>query len=756
MSLLKLNNQQYAIVIHPLELPLKVIAGAGTGKTQTITERFIYLVEKFGILPSEILAITFTEKAAEEMAIRIRDRLKSEEELYISTFHSFSARMLREYSYEVGYTEDFKIIEEVGREVFLHRLLSKIVNGEYLDYPMLNLDNLINLPLNVKDFLFVHTPKVIAKVKALGLSPERLLLRIKEINNSWARFIKSSAHTEMPGKSWTAFRQKNSLEELEQQFRKEMLYEEKLMEIIAQIYTLYQELLEEEDCMDFDDLILKFIFLLNHFPYIRLEVQRQFKYIIVDEFQDSNIAQQELLRLLIPFKNCTFSNCPVYNSCHRQLPVRIMIVGDKKQSIYGFRYAHPENMDELIPCSIPEIEKPLIVNYRSAEVIIEDANRVKRTLYAKEPDIVPHNKQAFKEIAHNGELCPICSPYGGVGAEPCVRLIPGREINETSNALSFKYNEREEDEFIIREIKELLKEGYSFCDFAILLRKKKRFLSLKQGLQKEAIPYKESGDLGFFLNPLVKDWLAYLKVCMNLLEDFYLVRILLRPPWALSQRELLGMIEEKNESGKALIEILSERESLSPLWRVLTKLYKMQLEKSGEEVFNYIMEFFKVYKWGKEEEELKEKFFRFFQFFEKQMGKEISLGEFLEALSLYQEDEGSVLPLESVEKTVEAISIMTVHKAKGLEFTVVFLPSFYSKPRQNISWNFYPEWGFIINELDGQQTLKRKLIEKNKNLKETLEKEALRLEYVAITRARKLLYRPPCNIEEVEKLSQYR
>ncbi|HEX9061942.1 MAG TPA: UvrD-helicase domain-containing protein, partial [Clostridia bacterium] len=404
-----LNKEQKDAALH-VDGPLLILAGAGSGKTRVLTHRIAYLVMEKGVHPASILAITFTNKAAREMKERV-ERLLGEEsrDMWISTFHSICVRILRRDIDKLGYERSFVIFDTSDQQSLIKSCLKE-------------------LALNDKNFPPKASLEVISKAKNEMMGPDA--------------FMKAYAGD----------------------FR---------MSKFAKIYELYQKKLKQNNAVDFDDLILLTINLFNENPNILDYYQRKFRYVMVDEYQDTNTVQYVFVSLLA--------------GRHKNL----CVVGDDDQSIYGWRGANIRNIldfeKEFKGCKTIKLEQ----NYRSTGNILEAANHVIRNNTGRK------QKKLWTENS-KGEM--IKSFLGG--------------------------NEHDEASYISYEINRLRDGGKNFKDFAVLYRMNAQSRVIEERFLREGIPYKIVGGLRFYDRKEIKDILAYLRVIQNPSDDVSIRRII--------------------------------------------------------------------------------------------------------------------------------------------------------------------------------------------------------------------------------------
>lgn len=608
-------NPRQAEAVQHTEGPLLLMAGAGSGKTRVLTHRIAYLIEEKEVNPWNILAITFTNKAAKEMKDRVTGLLGAGgEDVWVSTFHSMCVRILRRDVDHIGYSRNFTILDGSEQLSLMKRILKE-----------LNID-----------------PK--------KYDPRSLLGAISNAKN--------------------ALQTAEDYQALEGSF---------FENVVGRCYEMYQRELRNNQCMDFDDLIMNTIRLFQDNAEILQYYQHKFHYIHVDEYQDTNHAQYTLVNLLA--------------ARHKNL----CVVGDADQSIYGWRGADMQNILDFEK-DYPDASVILLEqNYRSTKNILAAANQVINNNRNRRPkELWTENSQGEKITYYRGE------------------------------------NERDEARFIISQIqKQKSDDGRSYGDFAVLYRTNAQSRIVEETLLKANIPYKMVGGHKFYDRKEIKDILAYLQVIANPADSISFERIVNVPKRGIgstSIEKLRGFanlhdfslleaainVDLANISGKAGKELggfgqlISGFQQMIPFLTV-TELTKEVLEKSGYEDelrrqntpesltrLENLEEFLTVTQ-------------EFDRNYQRQVGDE---GEPEEKLTIFLNDLALLSDIDSFEEAPSQVTLMTLHAAKGLEFPVVFLIG--------LEENVFP--------------LSRALIEEAE-----LEEER-RLAYVGITRAEKELF----------------
>lgn len=675
MDLLKdLNKEQLKAVKHN-QGPLLIVAGAGTGKTTVITHRLAYLVTQDIAKTDEILALTFTEKAAQEMEERIDKLLPyGYLDLWISTFHAFCQRLLKDYGLEIGLAPDFKLLTETEQWVLVRKNLSKF-NLSYYQ------------PLGRPTKFIKALVKHLSRLKDEAITPEEYLEYGEnlKLNGDHIDFIKPSGI---------------SLGE-----KKIILGQEvaRLTEI-AEGYQTYQKLLQDNGCLDFGDLINYTIKLLKERPKILAELRQRFKYILVDEFQDTNWAQFELLRLLAAPNN------------------NITVVGDDDQSVYKFRGASVSNIlgfKELYPQSK---EIFLTTNYRSKQNILDLAYNF---IQLNNPDRLEaklKNKKLSKKLiaASKGE---------GV-------------INNLLAA-----DADDEARLVVEKIVELLasKQADSLNDFAILVRANSSAGYFINALSEREIDYQFLASRGLFKKPIIQDVIAYFKLLDDYHESVALYRVLSWDNFKIPPEEIIKLTHLAKRKGWSLFETLDKYHGqINLAKRTQSIIFKFKAlvarhseiakNKSPQYLLIKVLADFSIQKHlnDKPTYENYQKLWQLSQLFKEIVNFSSSqddarLKDFMDYLNIILEsgEEGSLPPMG--DEGPEAVTIMTIHSAKGLEFAYVFIVNLVDKR-------------FPTTERKELITIPEALIKEKLPVGDGHLQEERRLFYVAVTRAKKGVY----------------
>ncbi len=637
----ELNSQQKSAVEHD-QGPLLIVAGAGTGKTKVITSRIVELINSGKAGPEEILALTFTEKAANEMVERVDQSLPlGYEELMIKTFHAFSERILRESGLEIGLDPGFKLLPQVEQWFFFKKNLYKFELNYYR-------------PLGNPNKFIYDLLSHFGKLKDELISPERYL-----------EFA-------------------NGIEDEEG---------EKMREI-ANVYKQYQELLIANNYLDFADLTYLALELFEKRKSVLARYQEKFKYILVDEFQDTNFAQFDLVLKL--------------SEKHRN----VVVVGDDDQSIYKWRGASLSNILQFEE-KFPDCKKIVLVeNYRSTEKILKSSYGL---IQNNNPDRLEIRSGLKKELKCN------------------VKFDEEVEVHDFPNFV-------QESEFVAGKIKELHEsKGIAYGEFAILVRSNNLAHNFIEELKYLQIPYQVRSPKGLIALPEIKDLIAVVKFLANPKDNIALLRILKMEIFAISMEDILLILNKgrkdylwnnlKVEGAEDNLTIPGSEDPLTQVADLLKYLMEFSKNASVGLVFNEFLQKSRylhhlIENEGFEAVENINQFARQVNRFEKET-TDNSVLDFVNYLNLLEEANSTLNYESSPDK--DAVQVLTVHGAKGLEFRCVFVVNavnqrFPSTKRREVfelpeelTKEIYPEGDFHVQE-------------------------ERRLFYVAMTRAREHLY----------------
>ena len=547
-----LNDYQKEAVLHK-EGPLLILAGAGSGKTRVLTTKIAYLIKEYDVDARNILAITFTNKAAKEMKTRIEE-LIGKTSIQASTFHSFGVKILKENCEKLGYKSNFIILDSDDSLTLVKKIL--------------------------KDF---------------NLDPKRFspyMIRNKISSN------------------------KNELI-MPDDYKKFVYNEED--DVVYKVYKKYQEILKQNNSLDFDDLLTLPIALFKKNPDVLAYYQDRYRYIFIDEYQDTNYAQYLLTKMI---------SAKYHNIC---------VVGDNDQSIYAFRGANYKNIlnfeKDYPDCKVVMLEQ----NYRSTKTILNAANSV-----------IKNNKERKDK-----------------------NLWSLKESNEKITYYKAA-DETDEVHYILKKVKELVANGVSYQDMAILYRTNAQSRVFEQELLKQNIPYRIIGSFYFYSRKEIKDLLAYMRLVYNPDDDLSLLRVINTPKRGIGNKTLRSLEEEASLYHTSLFQAINSGKELAFKELILT--LQQDLEKmSLTEFVDNILEKTGMRRALKEEKTLEadirleylEEFKSVTKMFESRVG-EVSLADFLLEISL-------VADSEEYKDDPNRLTLMTVHAVKGLEFSYVFL-----------------------------------------------------------------------------------
>lgn len=551
------------------EGPLLILAGAGSGKTTVLVNRIAYILQSELCKPWQILAITFTNKAAGELKERICNAVpEGGSDIWAATFHSTCARILRRYGDRIGFTSHFTVYGTDDQK----KLVKDILKQLNYDEKMLPVKRVLN---------------EISKAKDEMLTPQEML-KIAGYDN--------------------------------------------LKQSVAKVYEIYQSRLKTADAMDFDDMLCKTVELFQNCPDILEFYQNQFKYIMVDEYQDTNKVQYKFVSMLA----AKYGN--------------ICVVGDDDQSIYKFRGATIENIlsfeNTFKGAKMIRLEQ----NYRSTQNILNAANGVISN------NTMRKGKTLWTENAVGDKI----------------------EVHTSDS-------ERDEAQFIAKTILDGVAEGRKFSDFAILYRMNAQSNSIEQALSRSGIPHRVIGGRRFYDREEIRDMVAYLQVINNPHDDVRLGRIINVPKRGIGPTTLEKASEIAAGLGESIYSVIKDADVYPQLSRAATKLKSfvalidglMEAEQSGDyslaELYNLILEHTDYEKYLKTEkdnpdvrieniEELSSNIIKF----EEDYAEEASLSNFLEEISLQTD-------IDNYDAEADSSVMMTLHSAKGLEFPVVFI-----------------------------------------------------------------------------------
>ena len=558
-----LNPEQREAVVHT-DGPVLVLAGAGSGKTRVLTHKAAYLLHKGIAKPWEIMAVTFTNKAAGEMKSRIEQLLNSGSgDMWVGTFHALFARVVRRFGDRMGYSSNFAIYDRQDQQ----KVMKEMLNESPSLAPFLNYKRAVGIISSMK-----------SRLKPPTKTGGQLGFKVDT----------------------------------------------------AELYQAYERKMRGYNALDFDDLLLKPLELMQKHPDIADIYQSRFRYILVDEFQDTNITQNELLKVIwAKHKNIT-------------------VVGDDDQSIYGWRGAELKNILNFSRAYPGGIVVRLERNYRSANLILQVAQSV------IENNLSRHGKTLWTKIK-----------------------------SQFKPALISAFDDREEAVNIASAIQDLTIDGFNRSSIAILYRTNAQSRVLENALRENNIPYTIVGGLKFFQRKEIKDLLAYLKLLVNPSDGVSLARIINFPPRGIGAKTIDGLMEYASDNNLELLDALKSVEESSELKPSAQKKLKKFAEliatlKRAAESDSFI----NLVKAVIDKTGLIEHFMQ--EGSEESFARVDNLHEFAAAVEEYVKaypdrtiddflQEAALVSETDEWEEGDVVSLMTLHSAKGLEFPVVFI-----------------------------------------------------------------------------------
>lgn len=560
-------NPMQREAVFTTEGPLLVLAGAGSGKTRALTHRVAYLIEEKGVKPWNILAITFTNKAAGEMRDRVNSLVEyGADSVWVSTFHSLCVRILRRFIENIGYTTDFSIYDSDDTKTLMKQIFK-------------------DLEVNTKVLKERGVLGVISSAKNEMISPEEFMLSAKAEGDS-------------------------------------------RLKRIAELYMEYQKRLKKNNALDFDDLLVKTVELFQTKQEVLEYYQDRFRYIMVDEYQDTNTVQFKLVSLLAAkYRN-------------------ICVVGDDDQSIYRFRGANIRNIlsfEETFPgAKVIKLEQ----NYRSTKMILDSANEVIRNNTGRK------DKTLWTE--------------NEVGERPVFREFPS----------SF-----EEAEWIVRDI---VKKGGPWKDYAILYRTNAQSRIFEEKCIAYNLPYRLVGGVNFYQRKEIKDVLCYLKTIANGRDDLAVQRIINVPKRGIGAMSVARVNMFAMENDMSFYEALERVQAVPGIGKAALKIgvftdqigeFRKMLKEGTpikdviEAILNKTGYSDELKQEGEVEAESR------MENIEELINKAVSYWESAEepSLSAFLEEVALVADIDSMDESEDRIILMTLHSAKGLEFPYVYL-----------------------------------------------------------------------------------
>ena len=568
MSILNRLNDRQREAASKIEGALLILAGAGSGKTRTITYRIAHMIQEIGISPYSILAVTFTNKAAKEMKERVEDLIGEDaKKTMISTFHSFGLRLLRIYGDRLGYGANFTIYDTDDQKRVVKNILKELVNEDE----------------NLTEWV------IVSKIS-----------KLKEEETPIDEYEKSAGKYNQNAK------------------------------IIAEVYRRYNIVLKSNNGMDFSDILVNTKKILE-IPDVLNRIQEKFRYIMVDEYQDTNNIQYNIINKIAK----KYGN--------------ICVVGDENQSIYGFRGANIQNIldfeKDYPDAAVVKLEE----NYRSTSVILDAANAV-----------IKNNTSARDK-----------------------KLWTKKTNGEKIKVLSYVDGEEEAREIANEILKRKVQEGKKYRDFTILYRTNAQSRLFEKTLSDNSIPYKVFGGMQFYQRAEIKDILAYLSVINNTQDSLNLTRILNVPKRKIGDKSLEKINDFAKENGISVYEALGKSQEITTLTAnmrtVLSEFYEMmeyfrEISESEavSELFEALVKKIRYYDYldstyedAESRRENIEELKNTIAEAEELVGS-LSLREYLEHISL-------VSATDNLEDERDYVKLMTIHNSKGLEFPNVFI-----------------------------------------------------------------------------------
>lgn len=606
-------NEEQLSALKQTEGAVLVTAGAGSGKTKLLTYRIAYLIGDLGVSPYNILAITFTNKAAGEMRERVAAIVDGADRIWISTFHSMCAKILRmEIENLSPFTKDFTIYSESDSEKVLKEVLTEhaMLDEKFKKTVAFHLSNWKNGNQTLEDYLLTHK-------------------------------------------------------------------DEYDMRRIGQCIMAYQDKLKKNNALDFDDLLLKTVEIFKKYPEILEKYAYRFRYILVDEFQDTNTVQYNIVKMLA------------------QVHGNIFVVGDEDQCIYSWRGANFQNIfnikKDFPDAKVFKLER----NYRSTKEIISVANNV-----------IKNNKSRLNKNMWT-------------------------EKNEGEKPVVFEaFDERDEASFVARNISKLVNEGYSYKDFAVLMRLNALSRSFEEAFLSYNIPHRVFGGFKFYERVEIKNIVAYLRLFINPKDDVSFARVINFPKRGIGDGTI-AKLQALNYDKSLLENVLSQDMKDSILVKKFQSFiegYEQSLKVSKENLSKFVENVISSFKireaYNPKDDDDLDRLLNIDQFISsvkefEALNPDASLGDFLENITLASDvdeigSEGSV-------------TIATIHAVKGLEFKCVFVVG--------LEEGLFP----ISRAFDSIADME----------------EERRLMYVAITRAEEKLYLSHCTKRYMYGQSQY-
>jgi len=566
MDILATLNPAQRKAVEAIEGPVLILAGPGSGKTKVITHRVAYLIKSFGVSPNNIMAVTFTNKAAREMKERLEQLLgQVVEALTLGTFHAICARILRREGKAIGLDSSFVIYDEEDQLSLIKQALEE-------------------LKLDPKQYASRTLRSAISAAKSRVISPEDYAQRV-------------SSYFE---------------------------------EIVHRIYQRYQQLLSQGQAVDFDDLLMKTVQLFQDHPQILKRYQSKYVHILVDEFQDTNIVQYMLMKHLAgKYRN-------------------LCVVGDPDQSIYSWRFADLRNILSFEK-DYPEAKVVFLEqNYRSTKTILEVASDIISANLQRKP------KKLWTENEDGASVTVIES-----------------------------YNAEEEAQSVVNEVEKLIgQEQISLKDCAVMYRVNAQSRALEETLLRYGVPYRLVGGTRFYQRREVKDIIAYLRLIHNPQDNVSLVRIINVPVRGIGQRtlsQLQSWVKTHNSSlFEAIKQVANEKilphrisQALAGFDTVMAELIAQSRELNLSALLDKVLEHTRYKEYILNKEDGEDRWENIVEL--KSVASEYDELDPEEALATFLEKVSLVSDIDEMDEKADAVTLITLHQAKGLEFPAVFI-----------------------------------------------------------------------------------
>ncbi len=582
--------------------PLMIVAGAGTGKTTVLTKRMAYLILEKGIKPDEVLALTFTEKAAREMEERIDLLLPMGfVDLWVTTFHSFCDKILKQHALDIGLSNDYQLLTETDQWILIRKNFDKF---DFLKYykPIGNPTKFISAMI-----------KHFSRLKDEGINPEQYL----EYSSA---FAKASAD-------------KDEISRIQE---------------IAKSYELYEKILADNNLMDFGGLINNTLKLFQTRPFILNKYRNKFKYILVDEFQDTNFNQYQLIKILASPNN------------------NITVVGDDDQAIYKFRGASLSNILNF-KNDYPESKEILLTkNYRSSQDILDLSY-----------GFIKQNNPNRLEYKINLSKKLISKSLDVATIEHIHSLTLENEVKSVINRI-FEIKTKNPD--------------LTYGDFVILVRSNSSAKIFNNLLSINGVPNEFMASTGLYSKDIILDLLAYLKILDKNFDNASMYRVLSMPIFGIDKKDIINILFNANKYSKSIFAICKSasgmnfplllKEKLGKIISLMEKHTNLSTRESVRSIIKYFLVDYNIATDLTKKNDQKQisyinKFASLVEKFEDN-NYDITLPHFLEYIELILEsgDQGA---LATEEQDPDTVKIMTIHSAKGLEFQYVFVVNMVDK-----------------------------------------------------------------------------